>query len=107
MHQKTLCTAQNKDGSLSDGVHFAELIAALGPPPPELLRRNPVKAADYWDADGKWIEFVPIPKERTLDSQEDKLEDKTLFLNFIRRALTWDPEQRPTARELLQDPWLQ
>ena len=49
---------------------------------------------------------MPIPKEETLEAAETKLEDNTKFLRFVRRALTWDPDARPTARELLQDPWL-
>jgi serine/threonine protein kinase len=49
---------------------------------------------------------VPIPTEKTLEAVETKLQDKTKLLKFIRRALTWDPEERPTAKELLQDPWL-
>jgi hypothetical protein len=49
---------------------------------------------------------MPIPKERTLEAAETKLEDNTKFLQFIQRALTWDADAYPTARELLQDPWL-
>lgn len=55
---------------------------------------------------GNWGEFVPIQTEKTLEAVETKLQDKTKLLKFIRRALTWDPEERPTAKELLQDPWL-
>ncbi|ODA80587.1 hypothetical protein RJ55_03546 [Drechmeria coniospora] len=103
---KTLFTARKEDGSFSDGVHLAELIAALGPPPPGLLRRNHKRALEYWDEHGNWGEFVPIPKERTLEAAETKLKDSAKFLRFIRRALTWDPDTRPTAKQLLQDPWL-
>lgn len=28
------------------------------------------------------------------------------FLRFLRRALKWIPEDRPTAEELLSDEWL-
>jgi serine/threonine protein kinase len=49
---------------------------------------------------------VPIPKEKILEAAETKLENNTKFLQFIRRALSWDPDARPTAKELLQDPWL-
>jgi serine/threonine protein kinase len=34
-------------------------------------------------------------------------EDKRLFLDFIKRMLQWLPEDRKTAKELLEDPWLQ
>ncbi|RTE69519.1 hypothetical protein BHE90_016103 [Fusarium euwallaceae] len=103
---RTLFSARKEDGSFSDGVHLSELIAALGPPPPELLNRNRKRALEYWDENYKWDEFVPIPKEKTLEALESKLEDKTKFLAFMRRALSWDPNDRPTAKELLQDPWL-
>ncbi|UNI24803.1 hypothetical protein JDV02_010525 [Purpureocillium takamizusanense] len=103
---RTLFSARKEDGSFSDGAHFAELIAALGPPPPGLLNRHRNRALEYWDEQGNWSEFVPIPREKTLAAAETKLEDNTKFLQFIRRALTWDPAARPTAKELLQDPWL-
>ncbi|CAH0023124.1 unnamed protein product, partial [Clonostachys rhizophaga] len=103
---KPLFSALKSDGTLSDGAHFSELTAALGPPPASLLARHRERALEYWDEDGKWGDFVPIPAEKTLEASETKLTDKTKFLQFIRRALTWDPNERPTAKELLQDPWL-
>lgn len=54
----------------------------------------------------KWDVFVPMPKDKTLKAAETKLKDKTRFLAFMRKALGWDPNDRPTAKELLQDPWL-
>ncbi|KAI8650944.1 Protein kinase domain-containing protein [Fusarium keratoplasticum] len=103
---RTLFSARKEDSSFSDGVHLSELIAALGPPPTKLLNRNRKRALEYWNENYKWDEFVPIPKEKTLEAVETKLKDKTKFLPFIRRALAWDPNDRPTAKELLQDPWL-
>lgn len=29
-----------------------------------------------------------------------------MFLRFIRRMLTWDPEERATTNEIFTDPWL-
>lgn len=52
-------------------------------------------------------ELPDIPYKRTLESLETRLEDKTSFLNFMRRVLTWEAGLRPTAKELLDDPWLQ
>ena len=39
---------------------------------------------------------------------EENLEgpEKQEFLTFIRSMLKWVPEERLTARQLLQDPWL-
>ncbi|EFE38971.1 hypothetical protein TRV_06334 [Trichophyton verrucosum HKI 0517] len=57
---------------------------------------------------GEWLGLADIPEGRTLESLETRLEtrDKNAFLRFVRKALTWMPEQRATAKELLQDPWL-
>jgi serine/threonine-protein kinase SRPK3 len=33
-------------------------------------------------------------------------EEKLRFIQFIRRMVKWSPEERSTARELLEDPWL-
>jgi serine/threonine protein kinase len=33
-------------------------------------------------------------------------EEKNKFVCFIKRMITWNPEARGTARELLADPWL-
>ncbi|KAG8418644.1 hypothetical protein J3459_012165 [Metarhizium acridum] len=103
---KTLFSARKADGSFSDGVHFSELIAALGPPPRDLLNRHHERALEYWDENGNWGDFVPIPSEKTLEAAETKLKDKTKFLQFMRRTLAWDPKIRPTAKELMMDPWL-
>ena len=32
--------------------------------------------------------------------------DKEEFLTFVQKMLQWLPEERRTARELLEDPWL-
>lgn len=29
-----------------------------------------------------------------------------MFINFVKRMLKWNPAERSTAKELLQDPWL-
>ncbi|KAH2185472.1 hypothetical protein KXV52_002908 [Aspergillus fumigatus] len=83
-----------------------EIIAALGPPPVEFLAKTPERRADFWDDEGKWLGLAPIPEARTMEALECRLKDKAGFLSFIRRALTWMPEERATAKELLQDPWL-
>ncbi|KAF7552431.1 hypothetical protein G7046_g7410 [Stylonectria norvegica] len=103
---KRLFTARDDDGDLYDAAHLAQLIAALGPPPSEFLARNKERASDFWDEKGKWLELAPIPTDRTLEALETRLEDSSGFLKFLRKALTWIPEERATARELLEDPWL-
>ena len=46
--------------------------------------------------------------ETSLEESEERLsgENKRAFLVFVRRMLQWRPEDRATARELLEDPWL-
>ncbi|KAK2790266.1 hypothetical protein FQN53_000032 [Emmonsiellopsis sp. PD_33] len=103
---KLLFTARDEDGDLYDAAHLAQIIAALGPPPPEFLAKNPERRADFWDDQGRWLGFAPILEGRTMEALQTRSEDKAKFLKFIRRALTWMPEERATAKELLQDPWL-
>ena len=57
---------------------------------------------------GNWDGFVDIPKTLSLEDSEENLvgKDKELFLQFMRSMLRWLPEERKTARELLEDPWL-
>lgn len=55
---------------------------------------------------GNWLGLAPIPPNRTLEELETRLNDPSRFIAFLRRVLTWVPEERPTAKELLQDPWL-
>ena len=33
-------------------------------------------------------------------------EDKQMFIDFVKRMIKWRPEERSTAKELLEDPWL-
>lgn len=56
---------------------------------------------------GKFIAEVPIV-ETTLEASEERLEGESeiAFLTFVRRMLQWRPEDRATASELLEDPWL-
>ncbi|KAI1913070.1 hypothetical protein LOZ64_004223 [Ophidiomyces ophidiicola] len=123
LEPSSLFTARDDDGDLYDAAHLAQLIAAIGPPPRKFLEKNRERMADFWNEKGtgyerfiliflsnkclgEWLGLAPIPYGRTMESLESRLEDKSGFLRFIRRALTWLPEDRATAKELLQDPWL-
>jgi serine/threonine protein kinase len=113
--------------------HLAEMIALLGPPPKELIDReiswNKVKWSHaVYNSEGRLSEtareffggpfFYPDGEfmHKDLISTDVRVEDtilflegedKRLFLDFIRKMLQWLPEDRATARELLEDPWLQ
>jgi len=43
--------------------------------------------------------------EATVEGIEDEAE-KAAFLEFAKGMLQWRPEDRKTARELADDPWL-
>lgn len=58
---------------------------------------------------GNWaLAECPIPQTSFEDfvTTIDQGEEKELFLRFIRKMLTWDPEPRATANELAEDEWL-
>ncbi|KAJ5239206.1 kinase-like domain-containing protein [Penicillium chermesinum] len=103
---RTLISGKNTDGVFDDRVHMAELIALLGPPPPEFLEQRRLSSV-FWDEAGNWKNLASIP-----DTSLEKLatdvegEDKEGFLRWLRMALRWNPEDRPTALELLYDEWL-
>ena len=48
------------------------------------------------------------PQAFTLESSVSTIDgqDKRMFLAFVSRMLTWQPQDRSTAKELLSDPWL-
>ncbi|KAJ5796120.1 protein kinase [Penicillium psychrosexuale] len=105
---------------------LAQYIGYLGPPPLNIIQNSPLFST-YFDAQGQsppfppgqrlfslkaitgnWISEPPIPKT----SLEDFVttippgEEKDQFLRFIRKILTWDPEVRATANEIIPDEWL-
>ena len=58
---------------------------------------------------GAWIahQDAAVPPV-SLESLEVRLSgsEKELFIPFMRSMLKWLPEERRTARQLLEDPWL-
>ncbi|KAJ5405446.1 hypothetical protein N7465_006730 [Penicillium sp. CMV-2018d] len=111
--------------------HLAEMIALIGSPPKVLLAKSKVMSERNWpqpvtnDAgelcnnaqeffDGpffnaedefRYSELIP---SRSLEDTSPFLEekDREAFLSFVRQMLTWLPEERKTARELMDHPFL-
>lgn len=107
------------------------MVSLIGPPPSEFVRRsetteqcfNPtgmcrIISLEGLDRDhrtgsdtrvGGWIasEHATVPPV-SLGNREKRLtgQEKELFLQFLRSMLKWLPEERRTARQLLNDPWL-
>ena len=98
---------QDKD---INACHLAQMVALLGGPPPlEFLRRSKTKIPwQYFTERGEWRGPADIPED-TLETTEENLrgDDKAQFLAFVRKMVRWKPEDRRSARELLEDPWLQ
>lgn len=57
---------------------------------------------------GKSKSATKIPTNFSLENSITKIsgEDKRMFLEFVSRMLKWQPKDRSTAKDLLNDPWL-
>ncbi|PWY95974.1 kinase domain protein [Aspergillus sclerotioniger CBS 115572] len=97
---------KNPDGIFDDRVHVAEMIALLGPPPAEFRERCKL-AYVFWDEQGNWKDLAPIP-DISLESlgADIRGKDKEGFFRWLRAALQWNAEDRPSATDLLFDEWL-
>ncbi|QSS55585.1 protein kinase [Histoplasma capsulatum var. duboisii H88] len=111
--------------------HLAEMIALLGPPPNVLLAKSKALSEHNWpepvmndagklcnnaqeffygpffNAEDEFRHSKSIPSrslEDTIPFLEEK--DRQAFLSFVRQMLTWLPEKRKTARELMDHPFL-
>ncbi|KAK4221166.1 Serine/threonine-protein kinase [Podospora fimiseda] len=85
--------------------HMARIISVIGPPPEGFL--DGVDAADeYFEEDGKLKDGVEV-EEISLEKELTALYgvQRERFLAFLKRILVWDPEKRPSALQLLKDPW--
>ncbi|KAJ5816010.1 hypothetical protein N7447_008243 [Penicillium robsamsonii] len=98
--------ADHESGDMYEAAHLAELISVLGPPPAAFLAPNPEKAAQFWDEGGIWKDIVPIPDIGMLESLGGQMGLPPAFVKFMRRTLTWVPNERATAKDLVEDPWL-
>ncbi|PFH48019.1 hypothetical protein AMATHDRAFT_150794 [Amanita thiersii Skay4041] len=72
---------------------FASMTALMGPAPQELLAKGK-NTPQYYDLDGN-------PFKR-IDG-----DGRLRFARFLQRMLKWKPEERCTAKQLLNDPWLE
>ncbi|KAF7629603.1 hypothetical protein AFLA_013314 [Aspergillus flavus NRRL3357] len=90
----------------STRAHLAEVIGLLGPPPLDMLKRG-IRINEFFTEDGQWKQDIEIP-DQSLEMSEKFLNgrNKEMFLTFMRVTSQWKPEDRKTARELLEDPWL-
>lgn len=95
-------------GKYMTRAHLADVIAALGHPPLDLIQRGE-RSPEFFDVqDGRWISEHPLREPTSLEQIEENLErrEQERFLRFLRKMLAWRPEERATAKELLDDEWL-
>ncbi|TGO08656.1 hypothetical protein BTUL_0198g00180 [Botrytis tulipae] len=83
------------------------LFGMLGPPPLDFLERG-IRTPEFFDKQGKWIADMPIAKDMELEKMEVRLQgrNKEMFLNMMSGMLQWRPEDRKSARQLTDDPWI-
>ncbi|KAK2779961.1 hypothetical protein FQN53_001147 [Emmonsiellopsis sp. PD_33] len=120
------------NGQYNAKSHLAEIIALLGPPPRELLAKSKAMSKHNWpqpvtndagelcnnaqeffggpffneEDEFRYSELIPRRslEDTTSPSVDDK--DQEAFLSFVRQMLAWLPEERKTARELVEHPFL-
>ena len=106
LENKHLFSAQDRNGENSSLQHMAEMVAMLGPPQLDYLQRTET-SWKYFDHSGNWTGAVEIPNISLEDSEEQlRGDNKSLFLDFMRKMLQWVPEERQTAKQLLNHVWL-
>lgn len=85
------------------------MIDLLGPPPPQLLARGEY-TSKFFSSEGVFLHPELHGGKVTLEQLEGTIEDsaeREMFLRLMRKMLQWDPEGRSSARELVNDPWIQ
>ncbi|KAL2068572.1 hypothetical protein VTL71DRAFT_14909 [Oculimacula yallundae] len=103
---KHLFTDRLPSRDASAPAHIARMIALLGLPPTDLLKRGQFSKL-FFNQDGNFTSDIKIP-HTSLEEEEENLEgdEKLIFLHFLRKMLQWAPEDRKPAKELMEDPWL-
>ncbi|KAI0330395.1 kinase-like protein [Cubamyces sp. BRFM 1775] len=89
--------------------HIAHMVSLLGLPPVKFLKRSETgEPWKYFDTQGHWTGATTLPNDNLEVLLDHRLEgeNKAHFLSFVRKMLKWIPEERHSARELLEDPWL-
>jgi len=109
-------SASKKGTWTSEDDHLAQHMEVLGPMPAELLKRG-TKTSQYFDEEGSLLRIPDLKLtslERCIDGTRGILrrphdmaaEEVPVFVDFLRGALTLDPDHRRSAKELLQHEWL-
>ena len=94
-------------GKYSSAQHLGVMIAMLGPPPKELLDRG-ATTSTYFDENDQFRCPKYILKDHSLEGSVTSMkgEEKRVYLDFIKKMVAWLPEDRWTAAQLLDHPFL-
>lgn len=95
--------------------HLALMIVLLGMPPNDYLDRG-LKTSKYFTWDKEQKEWV-FNNQKKLKEFKDVLswdqaithmqgDNKASFIDFAKKMIAWVPEERWTAKQLLEHPWL-
>ncbi|RMY93362.1 hypothetical protein D0862_09238 [Hortaea werneckii] len=87
--------------------HLTQMTALMGPPPPDYLARS---EEQYLECDETCAWGNPGSKgvpDMSFEALLERLEgeDKVNALDFVGRIFRWKPEERSTAKELLEHPF--
>ncbi|KAK9243458.1 hypothetical protein V1506DRAFT_508474 [Lipomyces tetrasporus] len=89
--------------------HIEEMVALFGPFPSRLLAQGNLKlVAEYFDKRGRIRDPISRPNallENWIESLTGK--DKADFVTLLKSMMKIDPDDRQTAKQLLDEPWLQ
>lgn len=87
--------------------HLGLMIALMGPPPKTLIDRGS-KSPAYFDEHDQFRFPESVPKNFSFESSITRFrgDDKELFIDFAQKMVRWLPEERWSAKQLLQHPWL-
>lgn len=108
---RLLFNARDGEGKWSEAIHLAQMTALMGPPPVEYLLQSQY-GGEYWDENGQWLERDGIKIDDMDMDLEDNIkasdpEAKAELLDFLHCIFKWQPEERLTAKALLEHPFLQ
>lgn len=104
---KMLFTGRDQGGEALNRHLLAQMVAFMAMPPATFLERR--KTAPQLFGDGGVKELVQEYLETALEAQSrmrNNVVGKGGSYAFMRKMLQWDPEERATAKQLLQDAWL-
>ncbi|RDL35336.1 uncharacterized protein BP5553_07267 [Venustampulla echinocandica] len=134
MEGKDLFTdLKDEEGHYNAHAHLAQMTALLGPPLMALLKRersfrkltfapevqNPKGqlcrnafqyfGGPFFDDNGEFIRKDLIPRDLRIAETVTLFQgvENQQFLDFVSKMLQWQPEKRRTAKDLLEDPFLQ